>query len=189
MANTDAPRGFWPLRHHSGGSMARSSPYTIATGYGTNIFRGDVVKLVAGGGIELAAAGNRFLGIFDGVQYTASDGSMKYAKYWPASTTATNITAYVYDDPNLLFGVQSAGSTVAADVGNLGDHVAGTGSTTTGISAHELNGSTGTGTAGFRVLGKIEEPNNAYGTNVNLIVQPYEHELNQHIDADGTPGV
>tara|TARA_R110002153_G_scaffold28115_3_gene87034 strand:- start:275 stop:787 length:513 start_codon:yes stop_codon:yes gene_type:complete len=170
--------------------MARTSPYTIATTYGTNIFKGDVVKLVAGGGIELAAAGNRFLGIFDGVQYTASDGTVVYKKYWPASTAGTNIIAYVYDDPQMLFGVQSAGSTVAADVGNLGDHVAGTGSTTTGISAHELNGSTGTGVAGFRVLGLIEQPDNAYGTNVNLIVQAAEHELNQHIDwADGTPGV
>jgi hypothetical protein len=50
-----------------------------------------------------------------------------------------------------------------------------------------LNGSTGTGDAGFRVLGKIEQPDNAYGTNVNLIVQPYEHEYAQ---ADqSTPGV
>ena len=187
MANADAPRGFWPLRHLSGGSMARTSPYTIASTYGTNIFRGDVVKLVAGGGIELAAAGDRFIGVFDGVQYTASDGSMKYAKYWPASTTATAITAYVYDDPNILFGVQSAGSTVAADVGNIGAHVAGTGSTTTGISAHELNGTTSTSDAGWRVLGKIESPDNAYGTNVNLIVQAYEHELTA---ADhSTPGV
>ena len=187
MANADAPRGFWPLRHLSGGSMARTSPYTIASTYGTNIFRGDVVKLVAGGGIELAAAGDRFIGVFDGVQYTASDGSMKYAKYWPASTTATAIPAYVYDDPNILFGVQSAGSTVAADVGNIGDHVAGTGSTTTGISAHELNGTTSTSDAGWRVLGKIESPDNAYGTNVNLIVQAYEHELTA---ADhSTPGV
>jgi len=187
MANADAPKGFWPLRHLSGGSMARSSPYTIASTYGTNIFHGDVVKLVAGGGIEVAAAGDRFLGVFDGVQYTASDGSMKYAKYWPASTTATLITAYVYDDPNMLFGVQSAGSTVAADVGNIGDHVAGTGSTTTGISAHELNGTTSTSDAGWRVLGKIEAPDNAYGTNVNLIVQAYEHELTM---ADhSTPGV
>ena len=187
MANLDAPRGFWPLRHLAGGSMARTSPYTIGSTYGTNIFHGDVVKLVAGGGLELAAAGDRHIGVFDGVQYTASDGSVKYGKYWPASTTATNIIAYVYDDPHMLFGVQSAGSTVAADVGTLGDHVAGTGSTTTGLSAHELNGSTGTGTASFRVLGKIEAPDNAYGTNVNLIVQPYEHELTGADDS--TPGV
>ena len=186
MANTDAPRGFWPLRHLSGGTM-RPAAHTLASGYATNIFRGDVVKLVAGGGIEVAAAGDRFLGVFDGCRYVNSSGEQVYSKYWPASTTATEIEAYVYDDPNICFGVQSAGSTVAADVGNLGDHVAGTGSTTTGIAAHELNGATGTGDAGFRVIGKIEQPDNAYGTNVNLIVQPYEHEYTM---ADhSTPGV
>ena len=188
MANTDAPRGLWPVRHLSGGTI-RVNTYPIATGYATNIFTGDVVKLVAGGGIEVAAAGNRFLGVFAGVNYTDANGKKVFKKYWPASTTATDIEAHVWDDPNIIFGVQSAGSTVAADVGNLGDHVAGTGSTTTGMSAHELNGSTGTGAAGFRVLGKVNEPDNAYGTNVNLEVQPYQHELNEHIDADGTAGV
>ena len=186
MANTDAPRGFWPLRHLSGGTI-RANAHTIATGYGTNIFRGDVVKLVAGGGIAVAASGDRFLGVFDGCSYVNASGEQVYSKYWPASTTATSIVAHVYDDPNIVFGVQSAGSTVAADVGNIGDHVAGTGSTTTGLSAHELNGSTGTGDAGFRVLGKIDSPDNAYGTNVNLIVQPYEHEFT--IADHSTPGV
>ena len=67
MANADVPRGFWPIRHLTGGTI-RTNEYAIATGYGTNIFKGDVVKLVAGGGIELAAAGNRFVGGFKGVR-------------------------------------------------------------------------------------------------------------------------
>lgn len=188
MANTDAPRGFRPYRHLTGGTI-RTSEYSITSGYATSIFYGDVVKLVAAGTIEAAAAGNRIVGIFRGVEYTNASGEVVFSKYWPASTTATNIKAYVVDDPNVTFVVQSAGSTVAADVGNLGDHVAGTGSTSTGISAHELNGTTGTGTAGFRVLGLAKAPDNEYGTNVDLEVQIYEHELNQHIDADGTPGV
>lgn len=189
MANDDTPRGFWPIRHLAGGTI-RLTEFLIASAYNTNIFRGDVVKLVAGGGIELAAAGNRFVGVFQGVSYVNAQGEQKYSKYWPANTVATDIKASVWSDPNIVFGVQSAGSTVAADVGNLGDHVAGTGSTTTGISAHELNGTTGTGVAGFRILGKIDSPDNAWGTNVLLEVQPAEHEFNQHIDwADGTPGV
>jgi hypothetical protein len=188
MANADTPRGFWPIRHLTGGTI-RANKHTIASAYNTNIFRGDLVKLVAAGGIEAAAAGNRFVGVFQGVKYTAADGSQVYTKYWPANTVATNIEAYVWDDPNILFGIQSAGSTVAADVGNLGDHVAGAGSTTTGLSAHELNGTTGTGVASFRILDKVDQPDNAWGTNVLLVVHPYEHEFNQHIDADGTPGV
>jgi len=188
MANTDAPRGLWPVRHLTGGSI-RQSEYPITSGYSTGIFYGDLVKLVAAGTIEAAAAGNRILGVFRGVEYTAADGSVVFSKYWPASTVATDIKAMVIDDPNVVFGAQSSGSTVAADVGNLGDGVAGAGSTSTGISAHEINGTTSTGVAGMRVIGKIDAPDNDWGTNVNLEVVIYEHELNQHIDADGTPGV
>jgi len=187
MANPDSPRGFWPLRHLTGGTI-RANEYTIASGYGANIFHGDLVKLVAGGGLEVAAAGNRVVGVFKGVQYTSSTGDPVFAKYWPTGRTATDIKAYVYDDPNTVFGVQSAGSTVAADVGNLGDHVAGTGSTTTGRSAFELNGTTSTAYAGFRVLGKIDNPGNSYGTNVDLEVQIYEHEYGSSLEAT-TPGV
>ena len=187
MANADTPRGFWPIRHLSGGTI-RAREYPIATGYTSNIFRGDLVKLVAGGGIEAAAAGNRYVGVFQGVQYVDAAGNQVYAKHWPASTTATNIKAYVYDDPYIVFGVQSAGSTVAADVGNLGDHVAGTGNPNTSLSAHELNGTTSTAYAGFRVLDRGNAPGNAWGTNVLLEVQCYEHEYGSSLEAT-TPGV
>jgi len=186
MANKDAPAGFWPIRHLTGGTV-RQSIYTIATGYGTDIFKGDLVKLVTGGGIELAANGNRYVGVFNGVKYVDAAGNVVYSKYWPASTAATEIEAMVYDDPLIVFGAQSAGSTVEADIGELTDHATATGSTATGQSAAELNGSSGTGAAAFRILGKIEAPDNAYGTNVNLEVQPFEHELIDH--GAGTPGV
>lgn len=188
MANADTPRGAWPLRHLTGGTI-RASEHTLASTFGTNIFRGDFVKLVAGGGIEDADAGDRLLGVFQGVEYTNSSGDVVFSKYWPASTTATDIKCYVYDDPKIVFGVQSAGSTVAADVGNLGDHVAGSGSTTTGLSAHEINGTTGTAYAGLRVLGKIDAPDNAWGTNVLLEVQIYEHEYGGTSLEATTPGV
>lgn len=187
MANTDAPRGFWPIRHLTGG-VIRAREYLIASAYAANIFSGDLVKLVAGGGIEVAAAGARVVGVFEGVSYTNAAGEVVYSRYWPTGTVATNIKAYVFDDPFIVFGVQSAGSTVAADVGNLGDHVAGTGSTTTGQSAFELNGTTGTAYAGFRVLGKVDTPDNAWGTNVDLEVQIYEHEYGSSLEAT-TPGV
>jgi len=75
------------------------------------------------------------------------------------------------------------------DIGNLADHVAGTGDTSTGQSKFEISGTTGTGTAGMRILGKYETPKNEFGTNGILEVTIHEHELNQHIDADGTVGV
>tara|TARA_R110000751_G_scaffold41845_1_gene97753 strand:+ start:1475 stop:2038 length:564 start_codon:yes stop_codon:yes gene_type:complete len=187
MANADAPRGFWPIRHLTGGTI-RTGEYTIASGYAADIFTGDIVKLVAAGGIELSAAGARSVGVFGGVEYTDASGNVVFKAYWPTGTVATNIKAVVYDDPMTVFGVQSAGSTVAADVGNLGDHVATAGSTSTGLSANELNGTTSTAYAGFRVFGKVNTPDNAYGTNVNLEVQLVEHEFMPGNEAT-TPGV
>jgi len=169
MANADTPRGFWPIRHLTGGQV-RMQEFPIASGYTTDIFRGDAVKLVTGGGIEAAAAGNRIVGVFQGVQYVAADGTQVYSKYWPNTTTATDIKATVWSDPNIVFGIQSAGST------------------TTGLSAHEINGTTSTAYAGLRVLGKINAPGNAWGTNVLLEVQVYEHEYSPTNEAT-TPGV
>lgn len=191
MANLDAPAGARPFRHLSGG-MIRASEYKIASGTSSNIFTGDFVKLLATGYIDVASAGNRILGVFAGVKYTASDGEVVYKKYFPTGTTtlaSADVTAYVYDDPNITYRIQSAGSADFADIGNLADHVAGSGSTTTGQSGHEVSGTTGTGTAGLRILRLIDDPDNSAGTNGELEVAIYEHELNQHIDADGTPGV
>ena len=191
MANLDAPAGAKPFRHLSGG-MIRASEYKIASGTSSDIFTGDFVKLLSTGYIDVASAGNRILGVFAGVKYTASDGEVIYKKYFPTGTTtlgSADVTAYVYDDPNITFRIQSAGSADFADIGNLADHVAGSGSTTTGQSGHEVSGTTGTGTAGLRILRLIDDPDNSAGTNGELEVVIYEHELNQHIDADGTPGV
>ena len=188
MANVDAPRGLWPIQPQ-GGTNARVNEYTIATGYGTNIFTGDLVKLVAAGGIEVAAAGNRALGVFAGVNYTDAEGNPVFKKYWPASTTATDIKAYVWDDPEQLFGIQqeTSGSVAATELGTLGDHVAGTGSTTTGKSGHELSQTLGTGAASLRVRKIVNCPSNAYGEHADLVVQIYEHEFSG--DDPSTPGV
>ena len=191
MANLDPPSGARPFRHLSGG-MIRASEYKIASGTSSDIFTGDFVKLLSTGYIDVASAGNRILGVFAGVKYTASDGEVVYKKYFPTGTTtlaSADVTAYVYDDPNITYRIQSAGSADFTDIGNLADHVAGSGSTTTGQSGHEISGTTGTGTAGLRILRLIDDPDNSAGTNGELEVAIYEHELNQHIDADGTPGV
>ncbi len=188
MANSDAPRGFRPAKH-TGGTPHRTTEYPIATAYATSIFSGDLVKLVAGGGIELAAAGDRVLGVFMGVQYAQANGEVIFSKSWTAGgTSATGIKAMVIDDPNTVFAGQADGAVTADDVGQLADMIAThAGSALTGRSGQEVNSTTGTGTAQFRILGKTDAPDNDWGANVELLVQIYEHELTA---ADqGTPGV
>ena len=184
MANKDAAFGGRPIRHLTGG-IIRSNEYKMVYEYGANVFTGDFVKLAATGYVQVAGAGDRLLGVFGGCSYTASDGSKVFKRYWPTGTATLNngdVTAYVYDDPNIVWAIQSSGSADFNDIGSLADIVAGTGSTVTGQSAFEINSSTGQASANLRILGLYNEPKNAYGTNGVLEAVIHEHELNQHID-------
>ena len=179
MANVDSPFGFVPSRHMSG-SPIRTNKYTITSGLAENIFNGDLVVLTADGVITPsngAGEAAQTIGVFAGVSYTASDGSYKYSEYWPSGTTGTNIIAYVYDDPYIIYKVQSDGSPAQTNVGNCADVVAGTGSTTTGQSAFELNSSMGTGAASCKIIGLYESPENAFGANAVVEVLINEHIL------------
>ena len=177
MANVDSPFGFVPSRHMSG-SPIRTNKYTITSGLAENIFNGDLVILTTDGVITPHTAGEENnIGVFAGVSYTASDGSYQYSEYWPSGTTGTNIIAYVYDDPYIVFKVQSDGSPAQTDIGSNAEVVAGTGSTTTGQSAFELNSSMAAGTRTCKILGIYESPENAFGANAVMEVLINEHIL------------
>ena len=185
---SNTPFGFTPSRHLTGG-VIRANEYRIASAYGTSIFKGDPVKLINDGTIQLAAAGDRILGIFQGVQWVATDGSVQFNERWIASTTLQTgsvARAMVVDDPNVLFEVQSGGTPALTNVGNLADHVAGTGSTVTGMSGAYLDSTMGTGAAGFRIRSIVDKPGNS-GIYSLLEVQIFEHEFAEHSQA--TPGV
>jgi len=135
------------------------------------------------GTILVAAAGDQALGVFRGCQYTDSSGDVIYSPYWPNGTVTSDAVAFVVDDPNALFEVQSAatGSVVQTVVGNNADIVYTAGSTITGISAVEISGTTAATSAQLRIVGVSTDPENStLGTgsasaNVNLIVKINEH--------------
>jgi hypothetical protein len=103
MANVDAAFGLVPVRHMSG-NIPRANKYTIASGLAENIFTGDLVILINTGLLTPhTATETNNIGVFAGVSYTASDGSFVYSQYWPSGTTATDIIAYVYDDPYIVY--------------------------------------------------------------------------------------
>ena len=170
MANADRPKGFYPLRHLAGGVIRSNGIYTIASTYGANIFRGDAVKMASDGTLNVAAAGDTILGVFEGCAYTDSTGAPIFSPYWPTGITATDIIAYVYDDPWIAYGIQVDGTIAATEVGTCADIVANAGSTTTGNSGFELNSSTGSGSAQCKILGIVPDPENSWGANVDVIV-------------------
>lgn len=180
MANTDAPYGLRPIRHMSGGVVS-TNEYTIATGYATSIFFGDVVQGVADGSIVQAEAGNvDNLGVFAGCSYVNATGEQIFSPYWPASTTATNIKAFVYDDPNIIFAIQSdATGAAAADKHNGADWEVVAGDTKTGRSKWNLDVSAGLATTGkaLRILRVIDDGENAAGAYSDVEVIFNEHVM------------
>ena len=184
MANKNAPFGLRPVGIlGSGDNTQGTTEYKIASGASGNIFSGDLVKMASTGTILVAAAGDQALGVFRGCKYTDSNGDVIYSAYWPNGTVTSDAVAFVVDDPNALFEVQSAatGSVVQTVVGNNADIVYSTGSTQTGVSAVKISGTTAATSAQLRIVGFTGDPdNNALGTgtlstNVNMIVKINEH--------------
>lgn len=129
MANADLASGFKVVQSGFGGTPGRLNEYPIATAYATALGYGDIVKLVADGSIELATASNPYVGVFQGVKYVASDGSIVYRKNWIAATaekSGTTILALVADDPGAIYEVIADTSTTQASVGQFADLVAST---------------------------------------------------------------
>ncbi len=110
MASTAAPFGFRLAEHVTGQSRARI--YTITSGYGTALYRGCPVRLDTSnlGTVIAGAATGALLGVFAGCEYVDANGKPNVSSFWPASTTATNIIAYVWDDPNNVYEVQTDGT-------------------------------------------------------------------------------
>ena len=186
----DAPYGLKPINLIGGQPYAGSTrQITIASGYATNIFCGDVVKRVADGTLEKdtgtsTTATTGVIGVFMGCTYTDPGSNTKtFKQYWPASTAASDAKAYVVDDPDALFKVAgvSSGTTIAGtgytSIGNNAALVQNAGSTTTGNSKVAINGIATTLTLPMRIIDVVEETADSDGNYTEVIVKwnaPYE---------------
>lgn len=174
----DKPYGLQPVNLIGGQVFAGSTRLLkIASGYATNIFYGDVVKMVSTGTIEkdtgtTTVAANGVAGVFLGCTYTdPSTKQPRWSQYWPASTVASDAQAYVADDPDVLFKVAavSSGTTVAfygqTVIGNNVALVQNAGSTTTGDSAVGIDGTSAAATVSLpiRIVAGVPDTANASG--------------------------
>jgi hypothetical protein len=85
----------------------------------------------------------------------------------------------VYDDPYIVFKVQSAGTPAQTNIGNCAEIVAGAGSTTTGSSGFEISGTMAAGTAQTKILAIYDSPENSFAANAVMEVLINEHLLKQ----------
>ena len=161
-ANTNAPRGFEPLELVTG--KYRAHFYRITNNYGTALYQNDPVAMVTAGTIERATAGSSGVILGTVVGFYKQDGAKttRPENLVPLESTtgqnylaATLGTTYDYwalvaDDIDQIFLVQEDSDTTPLQYTHVAancDHVAGTGSTVTGLSGAMLDSSSANSTA------------------------------------------
>ena len=180
MSSVSQPFGLRPVYSPSG--TVRPTAYSILTGYASNILQNQPVKIVTSstgeGTIAAAAINDRFIGTFQGVEFTDTDGRRRVSNKWTASLAATDIVAYVTLDPTIVYEIQSNAALTVADIGKQYDFTTiGTGSTVVGISQMMLDVASAAANASFRLIGITPGPDNNWGdTYVIAQVQISEHQ-------------
>jgi hypothetical protein len=181
MANRDAPFGFRPAMHLTGGTI-RKQEYSIASALGTGIGMGDTVMLngLNDKNIVVGTAGGIKVGVFAGCSFQDTDGNMIYRRDWPASQAtlgSVDAVAYVYDDPFIIFKCQGDGTGAATNIGDQADLVATAFDTVSGQSRQELDTSDIATGANLYVFDWVHDPDLVKtGANPNYLVLINEHE-------------
>lgn len=177
MSTVNAPMGLVPLYHPSG--EIRPTQGTILNGYTSNIFQYAPVQYSAGN-VQLAAAADRAIGTFLGVQWTDTRGRRQFSNYWPASTTGTDIQAWFTTDAAIVYKIQSTAAINEDDIGEQADWSTNdttAGNTTTGLSSVTIGTPASGVSNGLRIIGLTASPDNAWGDTYTWVnVQISEHQ-------------
>jgi hypothetical protein len=170
MSATSAPFGFRPAFHPSG--LDRATRYPVNPGYGTAMYKNQPCILNTAGYVTVGTSGADLLGVIAGFEYIDTTGKPNVSSYWPASQTVlsgTTPVAYVYDDPNIVYEVQSDGSIAQTALGDQAD-VSNVGNATSTPSGNNTSTCTlsatlaGAGSQGqFRIVGVGLAQDNAWG--------------------------
>ena len=174
MSSTNAPFGLRPEQNQSGyGTRGpRAVPGGISSGYNTAIYQHQPIKFATTGVINpVSGTTDAFVGVFIGVEYTDSDGKRRVSNQWLANTVATDVVAYVIDDPNTIYEIQADGS--VAQSGGLAGQVNFTNLTANGNGMSQCTANktpVGTGNQGqLLVLDKAYNVDNDWGDSYTVL--------------------
>ena len=189
MANVVEKFGLRPYRKLDGTPLVGAqNRYTIANNYGTAIYQGDLVIPVTAGNIERHVYNNStsVVGVFNGCFYTdPTTQKPTYSNYYPGSIAASDITAFVVDDPDAVFLIDADAAFTRADLFQNYSVTNATGNTKTGISENQLDvGASGTNASFIlQALDISQDPDNSdtASANANILVR-----INKHFYRDGT---
>ena len=189
MANVVEKFGLRPYRKLDGTPLVGAqNRYTIASNHTTAIFQGDLVIPLTAGNIDRHTANNSasVIGVFNGCFYTDPTTSKPtFRNSYPGSIVASDITAFVVDDPDAVFLMDADATFARADLYQNYSVSTGGGNTTTGISEVQLDVSVSGTNASFviQAIDISQDPDNSDTTaaNANVLVR-----INKHFYRNGT---
>lgn len=135
MSTTFKPFGLKPAYHPSG--LDRAVPFTGTNSFitgvsynapyslqaGQSFYQYQPVSITGAGALTIAAAdaaSGTVYGVFDGVEFTDSQGRRSVAK-WASKATldaSSAIVFWIFADPALVYEIQSEGSVTSAAIGS-----------------------------------------------------------------------
>jgi hypothetical protein len=147
-------------------------------------FQNDGMEAQNTGTVGTAATGETLIGSLNGVFFTdATTSKPTFANNLAAGNAATDIVAFINDDPYQMFEIRSdaTGASEATDVFNNADITVVAGNTANGISRSTLKNTSltagGTGSAQLRVLGVSRDPDNSDLASANVV---WRVMINEH---------
>lgn len=192
MANTLEKFGLRPSRQLNGSPFINAqNRYRIASGNSTSIYQGDLVTPLTSGTVTryVANTSNTVVGVFNGCFYTdPTTQKPTWSNFYPSSTNASDITAFVIDGPDTVFEINADDTFAVADIFKNFSVNNASGNTKTGISYVQLDVSE-SGTAGTFVVQAIDigqDPNNddVNTSGANIVVR-----INNHFYRQGGTGL
>ena len=189
MANVSEKFGLRPYRKLDGTPLVGAqNRYTIASNHSTAIFQGDLVIPLTAGTIDRHTANNStaVLGVFNGCFYTdPTTQKPTFRNSYPGAIVASDITAFVVDDPDAVFLMDADATFAQADLFRNYSVTTGSGNTTTGISEVQLDVSVSGTNASFiiQAIDISQDPDNSDtgSANANILVR-----INKHFYRSGT---
>ena len=189
MANVSEKFGLRPYRKLDGTPLVGAqNRYTIASGYATAIYQGDLVEPLTSGNIQKHGANtsDAVVGVFNGVFYTdPTTQKPTFKNFYPGGIAADDITAFVIDDPDAVFLIDADAAFTRADLYKNYSVTNTTGVTATGISKAQLDVSVSGVTATFAIqaIDISQDPDNSDTSNANANVLV---RINNHFYRSGT---
>jgi len=170
MSATATPMGAEPVGtlSASGSYTGKVRHYKIASNDSTAIFYGDFVKMTSAGVVTLdtGTATLTPIGVFMGCSYTdPNTNQLTFSQYYPASTVASDIDAYVLNDPFVEMRIQGDATLAQTALGNNASVVQTAGSSSIGRSRNAFDSSSiaTTATLPLKLIEFVDGPDSSIG--------------------------